>query len=180
VPTLRTAAVLACLLLLTGCGGQEDATRPDAAPTSQESGDQMRTMTEQQAAERAQEHIDRAVAALPEQPTLTLQDESSTECLDPTDNGPRGRYEVGKTYWLDDLPATRNAEYVTALYDYWTTNGFQVLTDERSADNMFVSVENNDDSFRMSVKQSIEGDLSLGASSPCVWPDGVPPDGVQG
>jgi hypothetical protein len=129
----------------------------------------MRTLTEQEAYQRA-------VAALPEKPTLTLQDDSSMECLDPTDNGPRGRYEVGKAYWLDGLPADRNKEYVAALYEHWVSSGFRVLTDQRSSSDMFVSVENNDDAFRMSVKQSVEVDLSLGASSPCVWPDGVPPE----
>lgn len=140
----------------------------------------MRTMTEQQAAQRADEHIQRAVAALPEKPTLTVQYEDSAECLDPTDNGPRGRFEVGKTYWLDGLPADRNKETVDALYDYWTANGFRVLSDKRSASDMFVSVENNDDAFRMSVQQSDEGDLSLGASSPCIWPDGTPPADADG
>src|SRR5699024_4584727 len=104
----------------------------------------------------------RAVAALPEKPTLTLLRSDSAECLDPTDNGPRGRYEVSRSYWLDDLPEDRNEEFVNALYEYWTSNDFRVLTDKRDAHDRFVSVENNDDAFRMSVKQSVEGDLSLG------------------
>ncbi len=65
-------------------------------------------MTEREAAERAERHIARAVEALPDEPTLTLQNDLSAECVDPTDGGPRGRYEVGRTYWLDDLPAERN------------------------------------------------------------------------
>ena len=137
----------------------------------------MRTLTEQEAANRAEEHIQRAVSALPEKPELTLQRDDSAECLDPTDNGPRGRYEVGKTYWLDGLPEGRNEEYVDALHDHWTSNGFRVLNDFRP-DRLFISVENNEDAFRMSVTESIEGDLSIGASSPCIWPDGVPPEGV--
>lgn len=135
----------------------------------------MRTLTEQQAAQRAQEHIDRAVSALPERPRLRLLDDSRSECMDPTDHGPRGRYQVGRTYWLDGLPSARNAEFVTALYEHWVSSGFRVLTDERSADDRFVSVENDEDAFRMSVVESDEGSLSLGASSPCVWPDGEPP-----
>lgn len=174
----RAVCILVCLLL-AACGSSsgennEHPTGQATAPPG--SGEHMRTMTEPQAAQRAQEHIDRAVAALPEQPSLTLQDDSSTECLDPTDNGPRGRYEVGKTYWLDGLPADRNAEFVDALHQHWLASDFRVLTDQRSSDNRFVSVENNDDAFRMSVKQSVEGSLSLGASSPCVWPNGVPPE----
>lgn len=138
----------------------------------------MRTLTEEEAAQRAEEHIQRAVAALPEKPDLTLQRDDSAECLDPTDNGPRGRFEVGKTYWLDGLPAGRNEEYAEALHKHWVANGFRVLNDFRP-DRIFISVENNEDAFRMSVTESIEGDLSLGASSPCVWPNGVPPEDVD-
>ena len=171
---IRTASVLACLLLLlAGCGGNTGQNTPPA------DGEQMRTLTEAEAYQRAEEHIQRAVASLPEKPTLTLQDESSMECLDPTDNGPRGRYEVGKTYWLDDLQASRNSEYLSALHEHWVSNGFRVLTDSRP-DRSFISVENNDDAFRMSVKESTEGDLSLGASSPCIWPDGTPPADADG
>lgn len=132
----------------------------------------MRTLTHDEARIRAQEHIDRAVAALPVQPTLTLQRDDALECGDPKDRGPRGRYEVGKTYWLDDLPGDRNAEVVDALVEHWTSHDFRVLADHRDADDRFVSVQHDGDAFRMSVTQSIEGDLSLGASSPCIWLDG--------
>ncbi|TKG63828.1 hypothetical protein FCN18_29835 [Prauserella endophytica] len=175
---IRRMAVLACLLLLAACGdggGDDNEGRSTTERPSPGNGDEMRTMTGEQAARRAQEHIDRAVAALPVRPTLEVLRDDSAECLDPTDNGPLGRYEVGKTYWLDGLPSERNAEFVDALYDHWNASGYRVLTDKRSAPDRFVSVENSDDAFRMSVQQSVEGDLSLGASSPCVWPDGVPP-----
>ncbi|EID56434.1 hypothetical protein [Saccharomonospora xinjiangensis] len=174
---IRKAAAIACLLLAAACGGNANTsgtTDPEAT------GSDMRTMTEDEAAQRAEEHIKKAVAALPEKPTLTLLRADSAECLDPTDNGPRGRYEVSRSYWLDNLPEGRNAEFVDALHEYWTTSNFRVLTDKRDGHDRFVSVESNDDAFRMSVKESVEGDLSLGASSPCVWPDGTPPDEVDG
>lgn len=134
----------------------------------------MRTLTHAQARERAQEHIERAVAALPSDVdvTLTLQRDDAMECDVPDDKGPGGRYEVGKTYWLDDVPPDRNGELVDALLAHWTETGFTVLADRRSSEDRFVSVENPDDGFRMSITQSYEGDLSLGASSPCVWLDG--------
>ncbi|MBB3662701.1 hypothetical protein FB384_001605 [Prauserella sediminis] len=132
----------------------------------------MRTLTHDEARARAQEHIERAVAALPVQPTLTVQRDDALECDDPKDRGPRGRYEVGKTYWLDDLPGDRNAEIVDVLVEHWTSHDFRVLADHRAADDRFVSVQHTGDAFRMSVTQSIEGDLSLGASSPCIWLDG--------
>lgn len=132
------------------------------------------TMTEQEAAERAEQHIAGAVAALPDRPALTLLSDLSMECLDPDDGGPPGRYEVGRTYWLDGLPSDRNGSYVDALCSYWRSHGFRVLADTRPND-LFVSVEHDDDAFRMSVVASDDGRLSLGASSPCIWPDGTPP-----
>lgn len=134
----------------------------------------MRTLTEEEAAQRADEHIQRAVAALPVEPDLTLRDDSSMACLDPGDNGPRGRYEVGKSYRLDGLPAGSNSKVVDALYQHWVSNDYRVLSDKRSVDDRLVSVEHNGDAFRMSVLESFEGELTLGASSPCVWPDGQP------
>ncbi|OQO94708.1 hypothetical protein B1813_00980 [Saccharomonospora piscinae] len=172
---IRRAAGLGLVcLLLAACGGPGPAER--SSTTTAESGSSMRTMTEDEAAQRAEEHIRRAVAALPEKPALTPLRADSAECLDPSDNGPRGRYEVGRSYWLDDLPGERNAEFVDALVEHWSAHDYRVLTDKRETKNRFVSVEHRGDAFRMSVKQSVEGDLSLGASSPCVWPDGTPPE----
>lgn len=45
--------------------------------------------------------------------------------------------------------------------------------DKRPTEN-WVSVENRTDGFSMSVQESVQGDLSLGATSPCVWPNGTP------
>ncbi|MBB3049622.1 hypothetical protein FHS23_000617 [Prauserella isguenensis] len=176
-------AVTAAALLLAGCGagGSDSDTDGSGANDSGTDGggtegrQPVGTLTIEQARQRAQEHIDSAVDALPVTPELTLQRDDELECTDPDDNGPRGRYQVGRTYWLDKVPAERNAEVVDTLHGHWTSGGFRVLADERSADDRFVSVEHEGDAFRMSVQQSKDGSLSLGASSPCVWPDGRPP-----
>ncbi|OLT40648.1 hypothetical protein BJF85_05785 [Saccharomonospora sp. CUA-673] len=134
----------------------------------------MRTLTHEQARTRAQEHIDRAIAALPSDVSVTptLKRDDAMECDRPNDKGPAGRYEVGKTYWLDDVPAERNGEVVDALSAHWSEAGFTVLADRRSSEDRFLSVQHPDDGFRMSIAESVEGDLSLGASSPCIWLDG--------
>lgn len=176
----RVVVLIGCLLLITSCGdeGADNGNRANKT-TSSENGGAMRTLTKEEAATRAEKHIRHTVAALPVEPSLRLQDDSSIECQEPTDDGPRGRYEVGKTYWLDDLPAERNAEFVDILYEYWVDNGYRVLSDKRSSSDKYVWVENKEDSFRMSVQQSVKGDLSLGAASPCVWPDGAPPSSTD-
>lgn len=174
-------AVAAGALLLAGCGGGAGVGGSGAGTASDgtEGGRQMSTLTIEQARERAQQHIDSAVAALPVTPELTLHRDDELECTDPDDKGPAGRHQVGRTYWLDEVPAERNAEIVDTLHDHWTSGGFRVLADQRSAGDRFVSVEHGDDAFRMSVQQSKDGSLSLGASSPCVWPDGEPPGGAD-
>jgi hypothetical protein len=132
------------------------------------------TMNQDEAAERVQEHIDNAVAVLPD--TLELERVGGVNvaaCDDPTDGGPRDRVTVGRSYWLDGLPSEDNDTNIDLLHEYWTANGYRVLTDSRPED-VFLSVEHEEDSFRMSVQGSAEGSLSLGASSPCVWPEGTP------
>src|SRR5699024_5038176 len=171
---IRALGMLGCLLLVTACGAHGS---PSSMDTSSNQGDNMQTLTLKQAAERADEHVKRAVAALPVEPSLRPLDvgNSPLECKDPTDNGPPGRYEVGTTYWLEDIPKSRNTEFINILYRHWTHNNYRILADDRSRDDKFISVEHNEDAFRMSVQLSDQGDLSLGASSPCVWPDGTPP-----
>lgn|GEM_PF-2265215 len=172
----RIALLCGCLLLGAACAATNDSGGSTETSTSTHE-ETMQTLTTDEAGERAKEHVERAVAALPVEPTLTASDAGSTECADPTDNGPRGRYQVTRSYWLDDVDAERNGVVVDALHDYWTNHGYRVLKDDRSSDDRYVWVEHEDDAFRMSVEQSVEGDLSLGAVSPCVWPDGEPPAG---
>ncbi|HEY2763442.1 MAG TPA: hypothetical protein VGJ13_05430 [Pseudonocardiaceae bacterium] len=83
------------------------------------------------------------------------------------------RVSVAKVYWIRDLPHERNNEIVNALYSYWLSHDYRVLSDQRDIQTLFV--ENNTDAFRMSLQSSVQGDLSISATSPCVWPDGTPP-----
>src|SRR5699024_3378780 len=147
----RIAGLLSCLLLFAACGGAGDANNTADSSGKEE---QMRTLTKEQAAERADEHIKSAVAALPVEPSLSMQEPLPMECADPSDNGPRGRYTINRRYRLNDLPKGRNTEFVNMLYRYWKHNNYRILDDDRSADNKFISVEHNGDGFRMSVINS--------------------------
>ncbi|MGH4020428.1 MAG: hypothetical protein ACRDT0_14570 [Pseudonocardiaceae bacterium] len=134
----------------------------------------MNTITQQHAIERVDRHIADAVAALPVDPQLTLAFEDlSSECMDPTDNGPRNRITVVKRYWLDGIPKDDNRSYFDALRQWWTSHGFRVLEDDQTGD-MYLWVENNADGFRMSLQESGEGSVSLSVTSPCIWPNGTP------
>lgn len=141
----------------------------------------MRTLTIEGATHRANEHVKKAVAALPIEPSLTPRNQmaDSMECRDPSDNGPQGRYDVSKRYHLDDIPKERNPEILQTLYKYWENNNYRILDDDQSRDDKFISVEHDGDAFGMSITESDAGDLTIGADSPCVWPDGVPPSTAE-
>lgn len=161
-----------------------------------ESVESMRTLDQRQAAERVDQLIAEAVAALAAalsvRPRLTPLAANTTHCDDPTDHGPKGRLQVARSYWLDDLPVGGDrAAYFDALYAYWTSHGYRVLEDGRgrtvrdrgtgevrSAPMLWV--ERTEDAFRLNLYGSAGGELSLGANSPCVWPEGVPTDAAAG
>jgi hypothetical protein len=147
----------------------------------------MRTLDERQATDRVQEHVARAVAALPWPPRLELASQLRTECDDPTDFGPAGRIQVAHRYWLTGLPDGSVAAVFDALREHWLAGGYRILEDatDRTVEDMttgqvrpapLVWVEHPGDGFRMTLVSSARGDLSLVATSPCIWPDGVPPE----
>ncbi|MPZ64238.1 MAG: hypothetical protein GEU83_01480 [Pseudonocardiaceae bacterium] len=61
-----------------------------------------------------------------------------------------------------------------AVERYWVDNGWGILTDDTDSEAAFLSVENREDSFRMSLSSSVDGQLNIGAVSPCIWPNGTP------
>lgn len=152
------SCLLAIALVVSGCGLSSEG----------------ETMTEDEAAEKVQEHVDGVLAALPEEAEIEArQGPNFAACDDPTDGGSKGRVTVSETFWVRGLPVEDNGTNIDLMYEYWTDNGYQILRDKRP-EKMSVTVEHEEDSFRMGVRVSNKGSLSLGASSPCVWPDGKP------
>ena len=132
------------------------------------------TITQDEAAEKIEQHVTDAVAVLPDTVELEpLGPVAFASCDDPTDGGPKDRVTVSQRQWLTGLPAEDNEQNVDLLYDYWVSNGYRVIHDLRP-DELFVTTESETDAFNVSVQASDEGSLSIGASSPCVWPDGTP------
>ncbi|MGQ0778993.1 MAG: hypothetical protein ACT4NY_32040 [Pseudonocardiales bacterium] len=140
--------------------------------------ERMRTLTAQEAVQRMEEHIARAVAALPV--TLWLEEQSFDQlaCDDPSDLGPRGRVSVGKRYCMRSLAFERATELFDAMHSYWLSNDYRVLSNHRDLSATALFVENNADAFRMSMMTSVQGELAISATSPCVWPEGTPPPEV--
>lgn len=133
------------------------------------------TITEQQAFQRAEDYVRQAMSALPPEARLeVLSAANSLACDDPTDNGPRGRVTVGNIYWVRNLSKESIPQYMDAMVRWWTEHDFGILSDTRNPNSNYVSAENKIDGFRMAFSDNPKGELTLGADSPCVWPNGTP------
>lgn len=161
--TSRLVCVVTLGLALSACGSTQDGNT-----------EMNESMTQGEAATKVQEHIDGVMSSLPDEAELEKrQGMIFASCDDPTDGGPKDRVTVGERLWIRGLPTEENETNIDRIYDYWTNNGYQVLRDERP-DKLSISVEDEEDFFRMSLQVSDQGSLSIGASSPCVWPEGTP------
>ena len=156
--TYISMATLILATCITGCGqraGMEE------------------TITQDEAAEKVQEHINGVMSSLPDEAELeTRRGTLFAACDDPTDGGPKDRVTVSERLWVRGLPIEDNETNIKRIYDYWINNGYQVLRDERP-EKSSITVE-DEDSFAAFLRVSDQGSLSIGASSPCVWPEGTP------
>jgi hypothetical protein len=132
------------------------------------------TITERQARDLVEDHIRAAFEVLPAEAGRQLFSRNRSECADPTDDGPAGRYEISATYEVTGLDPAAFGEHFDAVVAWWSGHGFTVLADNRPAD-QYVFARNETDGFDLSIQANDLGKLYLGATSPCVWPDGKPP-----
>lgn len=137
------------------------------------------TITEQQARDRVEKYIDDTLAVFPASTTKKLDRANRSECTDPTDNGPGGRFEISSTYQLVGLDPASYPNLFDTIVQWWKTHGFTVLHDSRPTD-QYVFARNDTDAFDMSLQANDLGKIYLGATSPCVWPNGTPPADALG
>ncbi|WP_414937224.1 hypothetical protein [Amycolatopsis sp. cmx-11-51] len=131
------------------------------------------TITEQQARDKVEQYIQGALSALPAPAELKVFTRNRSECTDPTDNGPQGRFEISATYEIVGLDSAQFPGYFTKIIQWWESHSFRVLTDSRPTD-QYVFARNSGDAFDMSLKANDLGKFYVGATSPCVWPNGTP------
>jgi hypothetical protein len=133
----------------------------------------MTTMTEEQALRQVENYVHQAISVLPVSARLEpVATPAAHSCDDPTDNGPQGRVFASNMYWVRDIPKEHNDQHVTDLRRWWSEHGFVIVTDAWDKAQV-ITVENHENGFRMSLGGP-DGDLNIGASSPCVWPRGMP------
>jgi hypothetical protein len=131
------------------------------------------TMTKAQALQQVEDYVHQAISVLPATARLeAVVATTSQRCDDPTDNGPLGRVFATNKFWIRDIPKENNDKYVADLRRWFSDNGFAIVMD--SWDKVqSITLENPQNGFRMSLGGP-DGDLNIGASSPCVWPYGKP------
>jgi hypothetical protein len=134
----------------------------------------MNTITQQQANKRTEQYIRDVVSVISPPPRLEpLSHEEAGDCSDPTDNSAKGRVIANRSHWLRDVPKTDNPAVIDTVLKWWTDHNFTIITDDRPTA-IYVQAENKTDGFRMYLRESVQGGLTLGATSPCGWPNGTP------
>lgn len=113
----RTSLITTSTLALILCTATACADRPD------------QTMTESEADEKVQEHIEGALTALPDAVEL---DPLSGPAVGGCDGGGEDEdVTVSHTYWLRELPSESNEKYTESLLQYWPENDYEILRDRR-------------------------------------------------
>lgn len=138
--------------------------------------DTMRTLTEAEAASRLDRHIRKALAQIKYHPVLVPGLVGSMPCDDPDDGGPLGRVFVEAHYTLSGVPVDANPAVFDLLYDFWLGEGYEVLSDLRTRGRApHLKVRHPEDGFSVSLRENLASELRISGSSPCVWPEGHPP-----
>jgi hypothetical protein len=135
------------------------------------------TLTAEQARARLDQHLRAAVEQISPPPALEEHMAGTMACDDPSDGGPPGRVFVEAHHWLRGVDRARNRDVFDALHDHWSSHGYAVLADLRHRPAApELQVRHAADGFSVSLRENLDGELTLSGSSPCVWPEGHPPD----
>ncbi|MFD8494961.1 hypothetical protein [Amycolatopsis sp. NPDC059657] len=165
MPNMTRIALLTGLLaMVVSCGSEDAGMQP--------------TITIDEANQRVDDYITRALKVLPATKLELNSQELAGDCSDPTDHGPKGRVTAERSYKLIDLPETAKSSHFASLRTWWLANNFRILSD--TPPNEFLWVENNADGFQMTLKAHPGAGVFLLAGSPCVWRGGKPDPTAQG
>ncbi|NUW36417.1 hypothetical protein HTZ77_34155 [Nonomuraea sp. SMC257] len=94
-------------------------------------------------------------------------------CLN--DDQPDDKVVIGRAYWLRDVPTSENMSISQQVRAHWEAAGHRIVAVGRPG-NPDLSGESRPDGFTLTLTWAEGDNLYLGAASPCVWPDGRPPE----
>lgn len=156
-----TVMILAVVILVAGCTGGEAVNEP--------------TMTQAQALARVEQLIKETVAVITPKPRLDLDRPSLNvnACLDATDGGSEDRVVISRSYYLRGIPREQVGEVAKRVKQYWEQQGYYI--EGVSTNGLNISGHSQPDDFLLSLAPTGDDDvLNIGATSPCVWPNGTP------
>ncbi|MGV9774546.1 hypothetical protein [Streptosporangium sp. NPDC003464] len=133
------------------------------------------TMTQAQALARVEQLIKETVAVIRPEPRLDLYRPSLNvnSCLDPTDGGSEERVVINRSYYLRDIPRDQVGEVARQIKQHWERQGHYI--EGVSKNGLNIAGRSQPDDFLISLASTGDDDvLNLGASSPCIWPNGTP------
>ncbi|MFJ3692616.1 hypothetical protein ACIPW9_00685 [Streptomyces sp. NPDC090052] len=166
-PRRFTFTMMFLVLALAGCS-QSEAARPK----------NHKTITHEQAAARAEQLIRETVNELTPRPKLEIYQPGSADapCLDPTDGGSENRQVISRGYWLRGISRADNRSIGKQVLHLWKKKGDLITsTTKIGTDRPEIHGGSKPDDFLIALESSDNGWLSIGATSPCIWPQGTPP-----
>ena len=140
-----------------------------------------KTMTQKQATERVEQIIRDTVAALSLKPRLEKIEPMSQpgNCVDPTDGGSPDRTVISHSYWLRGIPRSRNGDIGQQAKSYWESKGYKITGAQGlNTGEPNINGYTQPDEFLFSIETNVDGVINIGATSPCIWPNGTPGPGV--
>lgn len=164
----RRAVVLAAFavaLAVSGCSGSDLVFQP--------------TITQQYASARIEQMLRGTAAALSPRPRLELYKPGSfvIGCFANPENLADKRVLVSRDYWLRGITPRDNASIGEQVLRLWKQKGYRIVeTLDIGQDSPQITAATKDN-LSIALEWSDNGALSIGASSPCLWPDGTPPPG---
>jgi hypothetical protein len=135
-------------------------------------------MTQQHASSRAEQILRGTADAITPRPTLEIYQPGSGTgpCLVNPNNTSDKRVQVTLTYWLRGIAPQDNASVAQQILTYWKRIGYAITdTHGLSTASPSIFAGTPADDFLISLQTSANGAMSIGASSPCIWPKGTPP-----
>ena len=156
------AALTGGIVMLAGCSGGNVATK---------------TMTQAQAATRAEQVLAGTAAAVKPRPRLDFDPRlgnGADQCLASIPNATE-MVNVSRTAWLRQIPTSENGSVGQQILAFWKKQGYKI-TDYSgfSAGKPSIDAETKD-YFTISLGTASNGLMSIGATSPCIYKNGTPP-----
>jgi len=150
-------------LTLAGCSGKDPASQP--------------SITRQQALTHVYQILQSTGPLITPRPRLEpnkLLSENGA-CPDEPDGMSDARVQVSRSYFLQGVPKQAHSSIAKQIQHIWKAKGYRIYgTSHLDTANPQVFADTTD-GFLMALSTEGNGQLNIGATSPCVWPNGTPP-----